>query len=108
MKRLTTMLAGLGTLTMLAFAAPAWSTIIPVEGAVEAVALEVYLRDDLTGHVAGRSCETCERKSFPITPDTRAFVGKDEVDLRDVLDQRGKPATIIYNLESGRATKIAW
>ena len=85
-----------------------WATIIPVEEAVEAVALEVRLGNDLTGTVVGRSCDTCERKEFPVTSATQAFENDVRVDLRKLLDQHGKPATIIYNIRSGEATRILW
>lgn len=92
----------------LAFAGPSLATIIPVEDAVEAVSLRVRLSDDLTGKVGGRSCETCELKEFPITPQTRAFENNQQVDLRRLRDWYGKPATIIYNIRSGEATRILW
>jgi len=98
----------LATLVALTVAAPGWATIILVEEAVEAVALEVRLDDDLTGTVAGRSCESCERKRFPITPQTQALENNVRVDLRRLRDQHGKPATIIYNIRSGEATRILW
>ncbi len=87
---------------------PAWATIIPVEEAVEAVSLVVRLDDDLTGTVAGRSCGACELKRFPVTTATEAYENNLRVDLRRLLDQHGKPATIIYNLRSGKATRILW
>ena len=95
-------------LVALVFASPGWATIIPVEEAVEAVAIQVRLSDDLTGRVSGRSCETCELKRFPITPETQAIENNQRVDLRRLRDWHGKPATIIYNLRSGNATRIIW
>lgn len=108
MKRLITALTGLGLATALTIAMPAGATIIPVEGAVETVALEISLRDDRTGTVSGRSCAECERRSFAVTRATRAYRNSQPVDIRDALRQRGKPAAIIYDLESGQATKILW
>lgn len=98
----------LAALAALAVSAPGWATIILVEDAVEAVALEVRLEDDLTGTVVGRSCENCERKRFPITPQTQALENNVRVDLRRLRDRHGKPATIIYNIRSGEATRILW
>ena len=92
----------------LAFASPGWATIIPLEEAVEAVAIQVRLSNDLTGRVSGRSCDTCEMKRFPITPETQAIENNVRVDLRRLRDWHGKPATIIYNLRSGKATRIIW
>ena len=92
----------------LAVAAPSWATIIPVEEAVEAVALEVRLEEDLTGTIAGRSCERCELKRFPVTPATEAYENNVRVNLRSLLDRHGKPGTIIYNIRSGEATRILW
>ena len=89
-------------------AATSSATIIPVEEAVEAVALEVRLGDDLTGSVAGRSCGTRELKSFPVTPDTQAFENNVRVDLIRLRDRAGAPATIIYDIRSGKATKVIW
>lgn len=93
-----------------AFAAStgSWATIIPVEDAVEAVALEVRLDENLTGTVVGRSCDSCERKEFPITAQTQAFENNIRVDLRRLRDRHGQPATIIYNIRSGEATRILW
>lgn len=88
--------------------ASAWATIIPVEEAVEAVALQVRLSDDLTGTVAGRSCDGCELKRFPVTAATQAFEDNVRVDLRRLRDRHGKPGTIIYNIRSGEATRILW
>ena len=98
------------TLAVLAlmFTTPGFATIIPVEEAVEAVAIQVRLTDDLTGRVSGRSCDTCELKRFPITPETQAIENNVRVDLRRLRDWHGKPATIIYNLRSGKATRILW
>ncbi len=98
------------TLAVLAlmFTTPGFATIIPVEEAVEAVAIQVRLNDDLTGRVSGRSCDTCELKRFPITPETQAIENNVRVDLRRLRDWHGKPATIIYNLRSGKATRILW
>ncbi len=98
----------LAALLTLALAAPAWATIILVEEAVEAVALDVRLNDDLTGTVTGSSCDGCERKRFPVTPQTQALENNVRVDLRRLRDQHGKPATIIYNIRSGEATRILW
>lgn len=98
----------LAAVLALVAALPGWATIIPVEEAVEAVALEVRLNDDLTGTVTGASCEGCERKRFPVTPNTQAIENNQRVDLRRLLEQRGKPATIIYNIRSGEATRILW
>ena len=98
----------LATLFALTASTAAWATIIPVEEAVEAVALQVRLDDDLTGTVAGRSCERCELKRFPVTSATEAYENNVRVDLRKLIDQHGKPGTIIYNLRSGKATRILW
>ena len=98
----------LGAVFALAFSAPGWATIIPVEEAVEAVALQVRLGNDLTGKVGGRSCDACELKEFPVTSATQAFEDDVRVDLRRLFDRHGKPATIIYNLRSGEATRILW
>jgi len=92
----------------LAAATASWATIIPLEEAVEAVALEVRLEDNLTGTIAGRSCERCARKEFPITPATEAYENNVRVNLRRLLDRHGKPGTIIYNIRSGEATRILW
>lgn len=92
----------------MAFSTSAWATIIPVEEAVEAVALRVRLGNDLTGTVAGRSCDSCELKEFPVTSATQAFENNERVDLRRLRDRYGKPATIIYNIRSGEATRILW
>ena len=89
-------------------ASVSWATIIPIEEAVEAVALEVRLNENLTGSVIGASCDTCERKEFPITPQTQALENNIPVDIRRLRDQNGKPATIIYNIRSGEATRILW
>ncbi|MDH3451796.1 MAG: hypothetical protein OEN20_05195 [Gammaproteobacteria bacterium] len=98
----------LAALVALAASTASWATIIPIEDAVEAVALEVRLNDNLTGSVVGRSCEGCERKEFPITPQTQALENNIRVDLRRLRDRHGKPATIIYNIRSGEATRILW
>ena len=92
----------------LAFPTSGWATIIPVEEAVEAVALQVRLGSDLTGKVGGRSCDSCELKEFPVTSATQAFENNERVDLRMLRDQNGKPGTIIYNLRTGEATRIIW
>jgi len=92
----------------LAFSTHSWATIIPIEEAVEAVALQVRLSNDLTGRVSGRSCDSCELKQFPVTPETQAFENNVRVDLHRLRDWHGKPATIIYNLRSGKATRILW
>ena len=89
-------------------ASASWATIIPIEEAVESVALEVRLNENLVGTVVGRSCDTCERKEFPVTPQTQALENNIRVDLRKLRDQHGKPATIIYNIRSGEATRILW
>ena len=98
----------LAALIALAASSGAWATIILVEDAVEAVALEVRLGRDMTGTVVGRSCDSCERRTFPITPQTQALENNVRVDLRRLRDQHGKPATIIYNIRSGEATRILW
>ena len=92
----------------LTFSAPGLATIIPIEDAVETVALQVRLGSDLTGKVGGRSCTGCELKEFPVTSETQAFENNVRVDLRRLRDWYGKPATIIYNLRSGEATRILW
>jgi len=102
---ITCTITALFTLT---FSANAWATIIPIEEAVEAVALQVRLDDNLTGTVAGRSCDSCELKEFPVTNATQAFENNVRVDLRRLRDWYGKPATIIYNIRSGEATRILW
>ena len=89
-------------------ATTSWATIIPVEEAVEAVALDVRLNNDMTGTVSGASCSQCERKRFPVTRATEAYENNQRVDLRKLRDQQGKPATIIYNIRSGEATRILW
>ena len=91
-----------------ALALPARATLVPIEDALETVALDVRLRDDLTGTVTGKSCDTCESKRFAVTPQTQAIHNKVRVNLRQILEQRGKPATIIYNIRSRDATKIIW
>ncbi len=91
-----------------AIAVPASATLVPVEEAVETVALDIRLNDDLTGTVSGRSCDDCRRRSFAITPETQAIENRTRVDLRRALEQRGRPATILYNIRSGKATKIIW
>lgn len=101
-KLILALMLGLGV------AASGWATIIPVEEAVEAVALDLRLNDDGTGTVSGGSCDACERKRFPVTLQTQAFENNVRVDIRRALEQRGQPATIIYNLRSGEATKIMW
>ena len=72
------------------------------------MALQVRLSNDLTGHVSGRSCDQCELKRFPVTSATEAYENNVRVDLRRLADQHGKPATIIYNIRSGKATRILW
>jgi hypothetical protein len=98
----------IAALLTLAFSTSSWATIIPVEEAVEAVALQVRLNENLTGSVAGRSCDSCELKEFPVTNATQAFENNERVDLRRLRDWYGKPATIIYNIRSGEATRILW
>jgi hypothetical protein len=98
----------IAALLTLAFSTSSWATIIPVEEAVEAVALQVRLNENLTGTVAGRSCDSCELKEFPVTNATQAFENNERVDLRRLRDWYGKPATIIYNIRSGEATRILW
>ena len=98
----------IAALLTLAFSTSSWATIIPVEEAVEAVALQVRLNENLTGSVAGRSCDSCELKVFPVTNETQAFENNERVDLRRLRDWYGKPATIIYNIRSGNATRILW
>ena len=88
--------------------AGALATIIPVEEAVETVALQLRLDNDLTGTVSGRSCSGCEQQRFTVTPATQAFENNVQVDLRRALERNGKPATIIYNIRSGDAVKLIW
>lgn len=98
----------LATVFALTACTSSWATIIPVEEAVEAVALKVRLSNDLTGKVGGRSCQRCELKEFPVTSETEAYENNVRVNLSKLRDRRGKPATIIYNLRSGEATRILW
>lgn len=93
---------------VLSVAAPAGATLIPVEEAVETVELGIRLNDDLTGTVTGKSCDECETRSFEVTAETQAIENRTRVDIRRTLDQVGKPATILYNIRSGKATKIIW
>ena len=98
----------LAAITLLMMALPAAATIIPREEAVEAVAVTVTLRDDLTGRISGRSCNACETKTFPLTPETQAVKNNQRVDLLQLRSLNGKPATIIYNIRTGLATRILW
>ncbi len=98
----------LATALALVASTAGWATIIPVEEAVEAVALEVSLNENLTGTVGGRSCQSCDLKEFPVTGATQAYENNVRVDLRKLIDRHGKPATIIYNIRSGEATRILW
>jgi len=93
---------------VLTLAGGASAAVESLEEAVEAVALELRLNPDLTGTVGGRSCESCELKEFAVNASTRAFAGKTQVDLRKALKHNGMPATIVYDVHSGKATKIIW
>ena len=88
--------------------AGAMRDIVYVEEAVETNSLEIRLDEQGQGKVAGRACNKCELQEFPVTPATQALQNNQPVDLSRALNQRGKPATIIYNLESGNATRILW
>lgn len=86
----------------------ATAVLIPVEGAVEAQALDVVLFNDLTGFVSGRECDKCELQKLSITPETKAYKQGQLVDLRQAKAQQGRPGFIIYDLETRNATAIRW
>lgn len=92
----------------LAFGASFSAPPIPVEEAVEALAIHVRVATDRTGRISGRQCEACELHTFPVTPRTRFSANGVPVGVDELRLHNGLPATIIYNLRSGEATRIVW
>ena len=99
---------GLSLMLGLVVASATAAPLIAQEEAVETVALQLRLNRDLTGTVSGKSCERCALRRFPVTESTIAIENNNRVDLRRALERNGQPATIMYSLETGNATKIIW
>jgi len=93
---------------LLLIAAPAAAELIPVSEAVETQALMVKVRANGGGHVAGRECDDCPLHRFRVSPQTRYIAAGKPVSVVELRARNGQPATIIYNLKSGLATRVLW
>lgn len=87
---------------------PAQAILEPVEEGVEAMALFVRVDPQGRGHVSGRECDDCDERRFAVSPTTRYTREGVDVGVAELRAHNGQPATIIYNLKSGLATRIIW
>ncbi|GEM_PF-6308562 len=93
---------------LLLVASPAAAVLIPVSEAIEALTLIVDVRADGRGQVSGRECDDCPLRRFRVSPQTRYSADGQPVGVAELRARNGQPATIIYNLESGLATRVLW
>jgi hypothetical protein len=102
-------LVSLGLCGLLLAVAPARAAkLIPVEEALETQALYVSVNAGGRGQVGGRACEGCPQQRFTLAPKVRFSTQGQAADVAALRARNGQSATIIYNLESGLATKVLW
>lgn len=96
------------SLLLCLMSAPAQAILEPVEEGLEAMRLIVRVDAQGRGHVSGRECEDCPERRFEVTHATRYTRDGVDVGVAELRAHNGEPATIIYNLKSGLATRILW
>lgn len=87
-------------------AAPAAAETIPVEGAVEA--WKVFVEQRGNGPVTLRAipCRSCDARRFALSDDFQLILKGQPVSFDRLARLSGQSATVIYNLESGRAVRL--
>ncbi|MDQ7074517.1 MAG: hypothetical protein Q9O24_05050 [Gammaproteobacteria bacterium] len=92
----------------LLFLSPSFATLVPVEGAVEAMAIELLLTKEGRGQVSGRECDRCKVKSFSVNAETKMYRGERLLSVAESRRLNGRSGTILYDLKSRKATRIFW
>lgn len=77
-----------------------------IEEAIESEALSIKMSQDLTGVIRGKVCQTCETILVRITPETRLYINRAQVDLSEALTRSGNPGTAFFNIKTRKVTKI--
>ena len=70
--------------------------------------LNIKLSDDRTGIITNINCHTCDFTMVKITPKTKAYMNKVEVDLLQAKMQAGKPALVAFNPNTREVQTIRW
>jgi len=87
---------------------PLFATLVQVEGAVEAMAIELVVTKEGSGQVSGRECDKCDVKRFIVTTETQMYRGESVLSVAESRRLNGRPGTILYDLKSRQATRIFW
>jgi len=80
--------------------------LISLEEAIESEKLSIKISKDLTGVIRGKICQRCEVILVSITPETKLFINRKQVDLSKASARSGKPGTAIFNIKTKKVTKI--
>lgn len=93
-------------LTALAAGPQAAAETTPVEGAVEAWRVFVQEAEGAPTMLRVLPCEGCSAKRFELAKDFTLVIDGQRVPNEQLERSSGKPGTVIYNLESGRAVHL--
>lgn len=71
-------------------------------------ALSIKLSNDRTGIIKGVGCVDCDFTTVKITPKTRAYRNRVEVDLLEAKMRAGKSALVSFNPKTREVQTIRW
>ena len=102
------MRAIIGFLMILGLAAPSVQAAEPVlKQAIEAGSIELLVDPEGNGYAIARECNGCPLQ-LTVTPETRFTRQSSDVTLDVARTHSGKGGTVVFEIDSKKATRMMW
>ncbi len=100
------LLIGLVTVLAIATNTGVTGTLINIEEAAEVSRLELQLDSPTAGRIYARICDNCELLTLRADSNTRIERGRARLSLDQAAGLRGKGATVLFNPNTLKITRI--